>query len=101
MYSALSPLSIPRRGALEQGTEPPTAPRTPQCVCVFTALGVCSLLCVCGCVCVFTALGVCVCVCVCVFTALGVCVCVCVCSLLWVCVCVCSRCVCALSLSID
>ncbi len=43
---ALSPTSIPRRGALEQGTEPPTAPRAPQhkwvCnhgVCVCTLMG--------------------------------------------------------------
>ncbi len=63
--TALSPPSIPWRGALEQGTEPPTAPRalqyewlptapvfTPVCVCVFT-------VCVCSrCVCVH---GVCVC----------------------------------------
>ncbi len=35
--TALSPPSIPRRGALEQGTEPPTAPRAMYC-CV-CALG--------------------------------------------------------------
>ncbi len=45
---ALSPPSIPRRGALEQGTEPPTAPCAPQQKC--TAPGVCSH-CVCVCVC--------------------------------------------------
>ncbi len=41
--TALSPPLKPRRGALKQGTEPPTAPRVP------TAPGVCSL-CVCVCV---------------------------------------------------
>ncbi len=34
-------------GALEQGTEPPTAPRAPQHKWLPTAPGVCSLLCVC------------------------------------------------------
>ncbi len=47
MYSALSPPSIPRRGALEQGTEPPTAPQAPQHKWLPTAPGVGSLLCVC------------------------------------------------------
>ncbi len=45
-------------GALEQGTEPPTAPQAPQNKWLPTALGVCSqcvssLLCVCECVCVW------------------------------------------------
>ncbi len=98
--TALSPPSIPRRGALGQGNEPPTAPRAPQHKRLPTATGVCSLLCVYfGCVftavcvlrvCVFTAvciLRVCVHCCVCTS---GVCVhcCVCtsgVCSLLCVC----------------
>ncbi len=40
--SALSPASIPRPGALEQGTEPPTAPRAPQHKWLLTAPGVCS-----------------------------------------------------------
>ncbi len=91
---------------IEQGTEPPTAPRAPQqygcpllhvcvhccvcsllCVCAFTAVCVCAFTAVC--VCAFTA--VCVCaftaVCVCAFTAVCVCVhcCVCVRSLLCVC----------------
>ncbi len=57
---ALSPPSIPRRGALEQGTEPPTPPRR--------SLTGCPLLWLCSrCVCVFM---VCVCVC---FTAVCVC----------------------------
>ncbi len=43
--TALSPPSIPWWGALEQGTEPPTAPRVPQHKWLPTALGVCSLLC--------------------------------------------------------
>ncbi len=51
MYSALSPPSIPQLGALEQGTESPTAPRAPQHKWLPTAPGcvwcVCSLLCVC------------------------------------------------------
>ncbi len=50
--TALSPPSIPRRGALEQGTEPPTAPWAPQHKWLPTALGVCV------CVCVFTAVCV-------------------------------------------
>ncbi len=45
--TALSPPSTPRRGALEQGTEPPTAPRAPQYKWPPTAPGVCSLLWVC------------------------------------------------------
>ncbi len=44
--TALSPPST-RRGALEQGTEPPTAPRAPQYKWPPTAPGVCSLLWVC------------------------------------------------------
>ncbi len=44
--TALSPSSIPRRDALEQGTEPPTAPRAPQHKWLLTALGV-SSRCVC------------------------------------------------------
>ncbi len=48
---ALSPPSIPRRGALEQGIEPPTAPRVPQHKRLPSAAGVCSLLCVHCCVC--------------------------------------------------
>ncbi len=51
--TALSPSSIPQRGALEQGTEPPTAPRAPQHKWLPTAPGVCS-----QCVCVFTAVCV-------------------------------------------
>ncbi len=47
MYSTLSPPSIPRRGALEQDTEPPTAPRAPQHKWLPTATGVCSR-CVCS-----------------------------------------------------
>ncbi len=52
MYT-LSPHSIPQRGALEQGTEPPTAPWAPQHKWLPAALGVftvcvCSLLCVCS-----------------------------------------------------
>ncbi len=51
--TALCPLSIPRRGALEQGTEPPTAPR--RCSILQwlpTAPGVCSrCVCVHCCVC--------------------------------------------------
>ncbi len=39
---AFSPPSIPGRGALEQGTEPPTAPRAPQHKWLPTAPGVCS-----------------------------------------------------------
>ncbi len=50
MYNALSPPSIPGRDALEQGTEPPTAP---QHKWLPTAPGVCS-----WCVCVFTAVCV-------------------------------------------
>ncbi len=53
--SALSPPSIPWRGALEQATEPPTAPRAPQHKWLPTAPGLCSL---CVCVCVFTAVCV-------------------------------------------
>ncbi len=62
MYSALSPPSIPL--TLEQGTEPPTAPRAPLHKWLPTAPGVfsrcvCSLLCVCVfTVCVFTAVCV-------------------------------------------
>ncbi len=51
--TTLSPPSIPRRGTLEQGTEPSTAPRAPQHLmaslwsgCVFTVC-VCSLQCLC------------------------------------------------------
>ncbi len=44
--TALFPPSIPRRGALEQVTEPPTAPRAPQHkwlpTAVFTAVCVCT-----------------------------------------------------------
>ncbi len=43
--TALSPPSVPRRGALEQGTDPPTTPRaqhkwlpTAPGVCMFTAV---------------------------------------------------------------
>ncbi len=77
MYSALSPPSIPRRGALEQGTKPPTAPWVPQHKWLPTAPGVCSLcLCVHCCVCARSINGcpllrVCV-HCVCVFTAVCV-----------------------------
>ncbi len=50
--TAISPHSIPRRGALEQGTEPPTAPWAPQqCSCPLLRV------CVHG-VCVFTAVCV-------------------------------------------
>ncbi len=42
--TALSPPSIPRRGALEQGTEPPTAPRVPLHKWLNTAPGVCVLM---------------------------------------------------------
>ncbi len=45
----LSPPSIPRRGALVQGTEPPTASQAPQHKWLSTAPGVCSW-CVCVCV---------------------------------------------------
>ncbi len=49
---ALSSPSIPRRGALEQGTKPPTAPRALQHKWLPTALGVCSrCVCVHCCVC--------------------------------------------------
>ncbi len=76
--TALSPPSIPRRGAFEQGTEPRLLPGC-------RSINDCSLLWVC-------VHGVCVCVCVCVFT---VCVfTVCVCTLLCVCVCVCVHGVC-------
>ncbi len=45
--------------ALEQGTEPPTAPRAPQHKWLPTAPGVCSqCVCVCVCVCVLTAVCV-------------------------------------------
>ncbi len=44
---ALSPPSIPRRGALEQGTEPSAVPWASQNKWLPTAPGVCSLLCVC------------------------------------------------------
>ncbi len=50
--NALSPPSIPRRGALEQDTDPPTAPRAPQHKWLPIALGVCSR-CVCVHCCVF------------------------------------------------
>ncbi|MCJ8745635.1 hypothetical protein PDJAM_G00132330 [Pangasius djambal] len=43
---------------LEQGTEPPTAPRAPQQKRLSTAPGVCSR-CVCVCVCVCSLLCVC------------------------------------------
>ncbi len=50
--TALSPPSIPRRGALEQDTEPPTAPRAPQHKRLPTAPWVCSrFVCVQCCVC--------------------------------------------------
>ncbi len=50
--TAISLHSIPRRGALEQGTEPPTAPWAPQHKWLPTAPGVCSqCLCVHCCVC--------------------------------------------------
>ncbi len=52
--TALSPPSIPRRGVLEQGTEPPTAPRAPQHKWLPAAPGVCS-----QCVCVSPLLCVC------------------------------------------
>ncbi len=43
------PPSIPRRGALEQGTEPSIAPRAPQHKWLPIAPGVvCSLMCVCA-----------------------------------------------------
>ncbi len=45
--TALSPPSIPWRGALEQGTEPPTAPRAPQHKWLPTAPGVCVFTAVC------------------------------------------------------
>ncbi len=53
-----SPPSIPRRGALEQGTEPPTAPRALQHKGLPIALGVCSR-CVCSLLCVCTWMGKC------------------------------------------
>ncbi len=53
MYNALFHLQYHDRGALEQGTEPPTAPRAPQHKWLPTAPGVCS-----QCVCVFTAVCV-------------------------------------------
>ncbi len=43
-----SPSSIPRRGALEQGTEPPTAPRAPQHKGLPTAVRVRACVCVCA-----------------------------------------------------
>ncbi len=50
--TALFPPSIPRRGALEKGTEPPTAPSAPQHKWLPTDPGVCSrCLCVHYCVC--------------------------------------------------
>ncbi len=52
-YTALSPSSLPRRDALEQGTEPPTAPRAPQHKWLPTTPGVCSQY-----ACVFTAVCV-------------------------------------------
>ncbi len=48
MYSALFHLQYHDWGVLEQGTEPSTAPRAPQHKWLPTALGVCSLLCVCA-----------------------------------------------------
>ncbi len=51
--TALSPPSIPQRGALEQGTEPSTAPWMAQHKWLPTAPDVCS-----WCVCVFTAVCV-------------------------------------------
>ncbi len=49
--TTLSLPSIPRRGALELGTEPATAPQVPQHKRLPTALGVCS-----RCVCVHLGL---------------------------------------------
>ncbi len=50
--TVLSPSSIPRRGALEQGTEPTTAPWAPRHKWLPTAPGVCSwCVCVHCCVC--------------------------------------------------
>ncbi len=58
--TAISPHSIPRRGALEQGTEPPTAPWAPQHKWLPTAPGVCSrCVCVCSLLCVCTWMGKC------------------------------------------
>ncbi len=45
--TVLSPPSIQRRCALEQGTEPPTTPRAPQHKWLATALGVCVFSAVC------------------------------------------------------